>query len=683
MNGFHWSCGCGGREIVVVVVTVGLVCLLASASATVQADEPEHSPQIPADLTELAIEDLMNVEVTSASKKAEKLSEAAAAIFVITQEDIRRSGATSIPEVLRMVPGVQVARRDANKWAVSARGFNDQFANKLLVLMDGRTVYTPLFSGVFWDVQDTMLEDIDRIEVIRGPGGTLWGANAVNGVINIITKKAEDTQGTLVTTTLGTEEKGLVGVRHGGVLGDSGHYRTYAKWFDRDDSSGGWDRWEMARAGFRADWDLGERDTLTAQGDYYDGRVGERGTRTFLTPPFSETLDAKQGVSGGNVLLRWKRELCEDSDLSVQLYYDHTDRSRPLLSDEHDTFDLDFQHRFAVGDGHDVVWGIGYRLIDSETDGSFTFSLDPPNETRSLVSAFIQDEISLVPNRLDLTVGSKFEHHHCTGVEVQPSARVAWRPSDDAAVWTAVSRAVRVPSHSEQDARMNASAFEAPGMGLSLVSVFGNEDLGSEEVTSYELGYRTRATDRLFVDIASFHNRYDHLRSVEPGEPFFETSPAPPHMVLPSYFDNKKSGETYGVEVSAEWQATDSWRLDAAYSFLRTDLHLAEDSGDTQSMQEEGQSPRHQFSLRSMTDLSDELELDWWLRYVDALPSLDVGSYVTMDVRLGWQPAENVELSLVGQNLLDSSVPQFAPSYQTGATSPVERGVYAKATWRF
>jgi iron complex outermembrane receptor protein len=662
------------------LVALSLACAPLSIAAGARADEGEQAPETPkADLTELSLQDLMNIEVTSASKKAEKLSETAAAVFVITQEDIRRSGVTTIPEALRMVPGVQVARLNASSWAISARGFNDQFAQKLLVLIDGRSVYTPLFSGVYWDLQDTFLDDIDRIEVIRGPGGALWGANAVNGVINIITKRAEDTQGSLLTTGMGTEEKGFAALRHGGLLGESGHYRVYAKWFDRD---GGPDSWDTTRAGLRADWALGDRDILTAQGDWYDGDRAGRSTIPTLTPPFSETLGMESRVSGGNVLLRWERQLSDDSDLHLQLYYDRTEHGEGS-GIQRDTFDLDFQHRFPLGERHEVLWGLGYRSSADDIPGSATFSVDPGSRHDELLSAFVQDQIALQQDRLQLTVGSKFERNDYTGFEVQPSARLSWRPSGHETAWAAVSRAVRTPSRMEHDGRVNVAALEMPGAGVTLVSLFANRDMESEDLLAYELGYRTQASDELFLDIAGFYNCYDDLWTLEPGEPFVELSPSPPHLVLPSFADNKMSGETYGVELAAQWQATDRWRLDAAYSFLRMDLHLDADSGDTMLSQAEGKSPRHQFSLRSAVDLRENLELDWWLRYVDGLPSLGVGSYVDLDVRLGWQPREDLELSIVGQNLFESGDPQFGPSFVGNTATSVERGVYAKATWHF
>ena len=624
--------------------------------------------------------------VTSVSKKEQKLSEAAAAVYVITQNDIRRSGATSIPEALRMVPGLQVARLDANKWAVSSRGFNGRFANKLLVLVDGRSVYTALFSGVYWDVQDTVLEDVERIEVIRGPGATLWGANAVNGVINIITKHAKDTQGGLTTAGGGNEERGFGEVRYGGKIGEDAYYRAYAKYFDRDSGTHGADDWHAGRVGFRADWNVNEIDALTFQGDYYDGEGGERATYPILSPPFSETVEDDSPFSGGNILFRWAREFSEASDLALQMYYDRTERDTTFVAQEHDTFDVDFQHRFRPVEGQEIVWGLGYRFIADDLEGSSALVVDSENREDHLISAFIQDEISFMEDQLRVTVGSKLEHNDYTGFEFQPSGRVSWTPRERDTLWAAVSRAVRTPSRietSEGRGRINLAAFPGPGGAPILASLFANPDMESEDLIGYELGYRTRVTDRFTLDIAGFYNQYDDLRTLDMETPFMEATPAPPHVVIPFRAGNKMDGETYGVELAAEWKVLKWWCLDAAYSYLQMELHVDADSGDILSEAEEGQSPHNQFSLRSSMDLPANLEFDCWFRYVDNLPDPGVDSYVTLDARVGWKPRENLELFVVGQNLIDSDHREFAPSFlQTQATS-VQRGVYAGLTWRF
>jgi len=416
------------------------------AWAPIVAEAAAHAP----DLTELTLEQLMTVEITSASKKEEPLWDSAAAVFVITGEDIRRAGMKSIPEALRLAPGVQVAQFGANRWAISARGFNATFSNKLLVLIDGRTVYTPLFAGVFWDAQDTLLEDIERIEVIRGPGGTLWGANAVNGVINIITKQAKATQGGYVEVGGGTEERGFVGTRYGGRIGSDLFYRGYFKYANHDNlvtATGheGIDDWRTYRGGFRLDWEPSTRDTVTVQGDLYKGDFGQTLPIPSLLPPFSATRESRDDFAGGNVLSRWRHRMADRRETSVQFYYDRTHRDELLFHETRDTVDLEFQHRFPLGARHDLIWGVDTRVtIDALNKiNSPTLVFEPRRRTDHLVSGFIQDQIALIHDRLMLTLGSKFEHNSFSGFEAQPNARLVYSPNAWNRVWTAVSRAVR------------------------------------------------------------------------------------------------------------------------------------------------------------------------------------------------------------------------------------------------
>jgi iron complex outermembrane receptor protein len=667
--------------------------LLSIVAGVCLASASDTEPPLPADLTELSLEDLMDIEITSVAKKAQKLSEAAAAVFVITQEDIRRSGATSIPEALRMAPGLEVARIDANKWAVTSRGFNGRFANKLLVLIDGRTVYTPLYSGVYWDMKDTLLEDIDRIEVIRGPGASLWGANAVNGVINIITKSAKDTQGGLIVAGAGTEEQGFGAVRYGGKLGQDIDSRAYVKYFDRDSgvfSSGenGADQWDILRAGFRMDWQRSGPDALTLEGDIYDGEAGVTVVTKSFDPYAPPTLDEDDSISGANLLCRWKHSVSDSSEVALQVYYDRTERNGVVLDQIHDTFDLDLQQQFAPGKRHEIVWGLGYRFVSDDIRNTFYGSWDPDSRDDDLFSGFVQDDITLIKNRLRLTLGSKFEHNDYTGSEIQPNGRLMWTPHDGHSIWTAVSRAVRTPSRTEEDGRLNTTVL-APGSllplfpGYGVVSLFGDGDYESEELLAYELGYRAQPTDQFSVDIAAFFNDYSNLRTLEPGNPFLEVSPSPAHLVFPFTVGNKMDGETYGVEVAADWRASDWWRIQASYTYLQIQLDLDRDSGDTLSESAEGDSPHHQVSLRSSMDIVSDLALDLWVRYVDDLPSQDVDSYITLDVRLGWKLHEDVELSVIGQNLLDDHHPEYKPEFIDTIPTEVQRSVYGKVTWQF
>ena len=670
-------------------MVAGLVAALLAANAGAEGQKT-----VP-DVATLSMEDLMNLQVTSVSKRTQKVADAAAAVFVITQEDIRRSGATSIPEALRLAPGLQVARIDQNKWAIAARGFNGRFDNKLLVLIDGRSVYTPLFSGVYWNVQDVMLEDVDRIEVIRGPGATLWGANAVNGVINIITKKAKDTQSALVTAGAGTEERASGSARYGGTMGKTA-YRVYGKYFNwgpSQDSSGitAHDGWDALRGGFRADWTPTGSDSLTLQGDIYQSKYGETLSVPSLSFPYSSTFPNKGNYSGANLLGRWNHS-SEGTSTTLQMYYDNTTISdNSLFVDHQNIFDLDFQQGFHVGDSQQFVWGLGYRSIRDRNDSSFSVSLQPNQLTLNHFSAFLQDEISLVDNRLHLTFGSKFEHNDFTGFEVQPNARLLWTLTPNQSIWTAVSRAVRTPALTEEGLRLNSAVIPpAPAAPLlnptpfpAVITVFGSHQFQSEDLLAYEVGYRVQATSTFSTDIATFYNKYSNLRTAEPGAPFLEGSPAPTDLVIPFVASNKMSGGTYGVELFADWRVVPKWRLVGSYSYLQMDIRKNSDSLDPTPDIPNGSSPRHEWYLRSSIDLPKHFEDDTTLRFVDHLSGINVPSYYSLDAHLGWRPVSPFELSIGGQNLLNNKHLEFIPDFINTAPTEVKRTVYGSLTFRF
>ena len=664
-----------------------LLSLLLAASTVAQ-----NSQKVP-DVTSMSVEDLMNLQVTSVSKHKEKLADAAAAIFVLTQEDIRRSGATSIPEALRLVPGLEVARIDENKWAIGSRGFNGRFDNKLLVLIDGRSVYTPLFSGVYWNIQDVMLEDLDRIEVIRGPGATLWGANAVDGVINIITKPAASTQSTIITAGGGTEERGAGGVRYGSKIGDSTHYRIYGKYFDWGPSNyitGGTahDAWDAVRGGFRADWTPAGSNSLTIQGDMYRSNYDETLTVPTLSSPYSNTF-ANNGVySGGNVLARWNHTT-EGGSMSLQAYYDNTTTvDHSLFEDHQNIFDIDFQDGFHAGKRQQFLWGLGYRSILDHNGSSSTVSLQPNQVNLNQFSTFLQDEISLVDNRLRLTVGTKLEHNTFTGFEVEPNARLLWTLSPNQSVWTAVSRAVRTPALTEEGLRLNSQVIPPgtpanPAPLPAVLAVFGSRQFTSEDLLAYEFGYRMQATTNLSFDLATFYNSYSNLRTAEPGTPFVEGSPAPTDIVVPFVAGNKMSGGTYGLELFADWKVVPKWRLAGSYSYLQMDIHKDSDSQDPTADTPNGSSPRHQWYLRSSIDLPKHFDQDTTLRFVDHLSSLNLPGYYSLDAHLGWKPVTNLELSIGGQNLLDNRHLEFLPDFVNTAPTVVKRSIFGSITVKF
>ncbi len=650
------------------------------------------------ELMSLSLEELMDVEVSSVGRKLQTVSESAAAVFVISQDDIRRSGVTSIPEALRMVPGLSVARIDGSKWAISSRGLNGRFANnKMLVLIDGRSVYSPLFSSVYWDVQDTLLDDIERIEIVRGPGAALWGANAVNGVINVITKNARDTQGLLVKAGYGTEEEGFAALRYGARAGDRTYYRAFLKYFNRDqlqDYGNGTasDDWRALRGGFRIDSTLTSRDELTLVGEVYNGTEGQQDRVSLLDPtmsyryyPISDTR-----FSGGHLLARWQRHLANRGGFALQFYFDHTFRDeQTLLKEKRDTFDVDFQHRFFIGERHDLLWGLGYRLTSDELEDGALLSFEDDSRSDQLLSVFVQDEICLVPERLRLLLGSKFEYNDYTGFEYQPNLRLIWTPNERHVLWGAVSRAVRTPSRLEDsgDTVSVVGPTAAYGNQLPLdVVLAGSEDYEAEKSLSYELGYRYLPSRDFSVDAALFLTRYRDLRS---GETISVTHL--PGVTPFGYFDvaqiqdNKLRGKTYGLEVFADWRVRDWWRLQGSYSLAKVDIRPESDSTDDyNTLVYKESTPQQQCSLRTSFNIGRSWELDLWLRYVDRITVLfeEVPDYFGFDVRMAWQPSDNLELALVGQNLLDGSHVEFSPELG-GKETAVPRGFYAQLKWLY
>ena len=655
----------------------GLLIALPLPAATLDSVLPD-------DLTDMSIEDLMDIEITSVAKKPQKQSTAAAAIFVITNDDLRRWGVTNIPEALRRVPGIDVARIDSSKWAITSRGFNSRFANKLLVLIDGRSVYTPLFAGVYWDNQDVVLQDVDRIEVIRGPGGTLWGANAVNGVINIITKSSADTRGDMVAATAGNEVKGIGVARHGGQLKNGVDYRVYAKYSDYDEgysSAGAHDDWRTGQLGFRSDWLKTDRDRITLQGDYYRGKAGQQidiATGPAAPPPttINQVIDDTE-TDGGNLLFRWSHVVDKSSDFGLQIYYDHVGVDGAVLYEDRDTFDIDFQHRFQWQETHDVVWGFDYRFTHDNTDNNPTFELEPSSRSVNLYSIFMQDEISLRDNLL-LTLGTKLEHNDYSGIEYQPNARLAWVINTSQTLWGAVSRAVRTPARGEDDVLLRLVPPPASDPGIP-VYVEGDDGYDAENLVAYELGYRLSHRNIWSADAAVFYNEYDNLRTLDATP-----DPGPPPSVrLP--FDNNMNGETYGVELATHWQVRPNWRMNASYSWLEMKLRLDNNSTDTVSKSSEDASPSSKAAIWSAVDFGNKLQFDAALRYTGDIEvnGIDIDSYVEADLRLGWEAKPGLELSLIGQNLLGNQHAEFLPDFINTRPTEVERSIYGRVTWNF
>jgi iron complex outermembrane receptor protein len=620
----------------------------------------------------------LNAEVSTVSRTSSTVGKSPAAVFVITNEMIRRSGAMSIPEVLRMAPGVNVARINANQWAVSIRGFNGQYANKLLVQIDGRSIYTPVFAGVIWPAQDVLLEDVERIEVIRGPGASVWGANAVNGIINIITKSAGETQGVFAQTGGGTFERAFVNARYGGQIGTDIDYRVYGKWFERGTgvptSGEPFDDWRAGRGGFRLDWDPGRTgvDHFTLQGDAYSSTAGLRELLPATTFPFSNLATTDQLYRGNNVLARWTHVIDEESDWQFQAYYDFAeidDSQRYAFVDQRHTIDFDFQDRFPLGEAHKIVWGAGYRLtLDRDIAAGFPIGFTDPRQSVNIVSCFLQDEIHLVPDRWSVTFGCKFLHHTYTNFEYQPTARLLHTPDDRQSLWASVSRAVRIPSRADETLILNTPPpFPAP----VFPQLRGNDQLVSEELLAWECGYRAQTTDQFSWDLAVFFNQYENLIGIQPPGP---PEAAPFGLVLPLNFANLNRAQSYGFELASNVELTEDWSLRGAYSFLQVEfLGVADEA--------EGLAPTNQFYLQSSHNLANNVELDLIGRYVDSLAVGQIPSYFVGDVRLAWHCRPDVELFVVGRGLFDDGHREISTQFTT-TTTGVRSEVYGGITIR-
>jgi iron complex outermembrane receptor protein len=666
-----------------------MLSLLLVITPEIRADEltPPATPsttktnsEVLATYKKMSLEELMNQDVTSVARQPEPYGQAPAAIQVVTGDQIHRSGASSFPEALRLAANLNVAQVSSVSWAVSARGFNASVGNKLLVLMDGRSIYTPLFSGVIWNMQDYLLEDIDRIEVISGPGGALWGANAVNGVINITSKSAKDTQGLYAEAGGGTWLRDFVAARYGGVLASNVYFRVYGKYFDRGpevfaDGTSAHDSWNRGQGGFRIDDERSAQNQLTLQGDFYTGK-------TSVTPG-GEGMPAAQGNAyGGNLLGRWTRTFAEDTDMTLQMYYDRAHLNAPFQSaslfgvnipagpliDDLDTFDLDFQDRFPLGHRNRIVWGFGYRFTHDVVEDAPLVAFIPNKLDQDLFSGFVQDEIELC-KKLFLTLGTKIEHNDYTGVELEPGGRLQWNATDRQMVWGAVSWAVRTPSRYDRDLFEPSPAYP-PLLGTS------HSTFRSETVLAYELGYRARMGKKVSASLSAFYNTYDNVRSLN------LTGGG-----LPVVFQNNLEGDTWGFELSADYQVLDWWRLHGGYDFLRESIRVKPGGTDLNNALNETADPQHQVFVRSSMDLPWHLAWDIGLRWIDTVHNNNGGtagtlpSYFELDSRLAWQPTSQLEVSIVGENLLHDQHAEFG--FAGPSQEQIERSVYAKVSWRF
>jgi iron complex outermembrane receptor protein len=637
----------------------------------------------PAQLAGASLEELMNIEVTSVSKKEQTLSKTGAAVFVIGPEDIRRSGANNIPDLLRMAPGVEVAQIDANQWAISIRGFNDLYSNKVLVLIDGRTVYVNSFSGVFWDQIDVPLENIERIEVIRGPGGTIWGANAVNGVINIITKSAADTKGGLVTAGAGSRQTADGLVQYGADAGSTGAYRVFGRYFNTDNSvfPGGQraaDGSHGEQAGVRSDWAPSMRDTLSVQGDFLSTEGGGTTAAVFAgPPPFATPVNNELTNTSGDILARWEHTLANGSSTSLQVYDNAMKRNEAGFQMTNNAFDVEFEHHLAAGSRNDVVWGLDYRAeYDAgSTSTAYSLHVNPPRSTDSLFAVFVQDEIRL-SNWVSLTLGSKFEHNAFTGFEYEPSVQLVWRMNDRQSLWLSAARAIRQPDLFDYGVQFNLSVEPVPGYGPALVTINGSPAVRAEQLNDYEAGYRAQISRRLSLDVTTFLSYYHHLETQVQGTPYVTVSSGSPLLVLPLTFASLAHARDYGAEAFANWQVTGRWRLSPGFSMLRMAIQ-PDPAGQA------GFSPRQQVELRSLFSLPKNLEWDGSIKYIGGLASQDVSAYTRLDMRLGWRLGESLEVSVSGQNLATRRHLEFLDDSGLFIQTEVARTVFAKLTWRY
>ncbi|MGH9609093.1 MAG: TonB-dependent receptor plug domain-containing protein [Bryobacteraceae bacterium] len=681
------------------------------------------------DLGDKTLEQLMNIEITSVSRTKQKLSRTPAAVYVITQEDIQRSGATNIPDLLRMAPGVQVAQVDANRWAISVRGFNDIYSNKVLVLIDGRTVYTPGFSGVFWDQIDVPLDTIDRIEVVRGPGGSVWGANAVNGVINIITNRAQDTQGGRVVVGAGSAQTADDEFRYGGRAGQRGYYRIFGHYISYGDlptpqGISGDDGWRMGHEGMRADWNLSGSDSLTLEADVFETRQGQ----TLLEDRSGAlaTGTGAVGDSGGDFLARWNHHLKGGSETKLQIYDNSYSRTDSAMRETENTVDVDFQQHLGLESRQDIVWGAGYRsTYNSLTNSSgmtpgiannalgYAIAFQPPQRTLNLFSAFFQDEIALAKS-LSLTLGAKVEHNAFTGFEDEPSVRLAWVPSNSQTIWFAASKAIRQPSRLDSDLQVNFQP--APlGNGLALTEqLLGNPMLESETMRDVETGYRLVPNNRVSADLTAFYSSYKNLAVTDLGSPFLDLQTGNPLLVIPFIYRNNAGAQDYGAEAALDFDFSKRWKLRGTYSWLKMNVHpypaappnlgnlpagfagllnsifsgpsaavLAEIANfNPSAATAEGGAPENQAGLRSYFNLTQNIMFDNSVYYVGGLRGRNIPAYVRLDSRLAWKINRKLEASLVGQNLLSPHHLEFGNVDQVVGTQ-VPRAILGRVIWSF
>ena len=644
-------------------------------------------------LKRFSLEDLAALEVSIVGKAPQKAVDIPAAVYVLTAAQIRNSGATNIPDLLRGVPGLHVAQMDANKWIVSSRGFSSRITNKLLVMIDGRSIYSPLFGGVVWDQQNLMLEDVERIEVVRGPGGTAWGSNAVNGVINIITKHTRDTQGGLMSSLVGSE-KNIVSLRQGGKLAPDASYRLYAKRREHEEStfldgSDATDEWSDTQVGFRLDWQPAKNKQLTLQGDVYRGSLSERITVPSLeTATFTTLREDNIDVSGANLMAKWSQTSDSGASNELKVYFDHVERDQWVIDEQRDMFDVAYQYDGLMIGQHNFTFGAGYRYTrDKLSMGDLSIGqvriFSPEKRSDHLFSGFVQDDIELQKDRWWLTLGSKVEHNQYTGTEFQPSMRLRWKSAEGQMLWGGVSKAIRTPSRAETDGLSLLDVLSAGPPPVALL-LEGNDDLKVENLTAYELGFRYQAGATLIFDMAMFYLDYDNLISFESGGIVPVSIPSPISALSNTLtLANELEGASYGVEFAVLWSPRKDLHINASYSALTLDLSPKKSSLDTLSEKQEGLSPQHQFNFSSNYHLQENLSVNATARYVGELRDSNVDAYTELDASVQWMFDDALSISLVARNLLHSAHQEALPAVYPTAATKVEREFFIKLDWSF
>lgn len=680
------------RRVMQLIVLSGLL-LASQGRGLAQAVDPAQT------LQDLSLEDLVEVEVTSASRKPERPFETAAAVFVLTTEDIRRSGATNLPELLRLVPGLHVSRIDSNKWSIGARGFAGRYSNKLLVMIDGRSVYNPLFSGTFWNSVDVPLEDIQQVEVVRGSGAAVWGDNAVTGIINVITKKAHETQGYLAATTAGIEDPSVSTARVGGRLGTRVFYRTFLRYRSQDESRTlaglpAADEWHDFRGGFRLDWDRSDGTSVMFEGNAYDTRADERLGLILPAPPYRTTWRGNLNDSGVSLLGRLARNLGGNSDLKLQAYIDHSRTEAVYFAQDLNTTDIDFQHRFRSRTGrHEFVWGLGYRISQDGVKNTFAMQLVPPSRSAQLSRSFIQDEIRLADSNVRLTLGSKLGWSTYNGWDVQPNVRAIWTPSSSQAFWGAVSRSIRTSSRIDSDIRwtvdLSTTSPLPPGSPLAALpfeqQVVGNPDFEAEVQKSVELGYRRAVYKHFTIEASLFYNAYSRLQASELAPLELRTTPFP-RLTQPIWINNSRTGSVAGGELQATVHPRRWWRLHGAWSEARRHLRIRHPfhGQSIQDPQAGDASAGRWATVQSRLDVGRRMEFDTAIRWSGGVSAVRVASYTSLDARFGFRLTQGLELALVGRDLLSPGHAEYGPMGFDGSfeTITVRRGAHATLTWK-